>query len=788
MEKKYSICLSIFIIVSIFSVVGFATFIEQPYTPPNNLIYGGPYNYTNPMYSPGASTAYCIDPSGYPSEIKIFGLTAKGQYQCTNGLWMYIGPVGATIPTGNIYFNVTNPIFSIVNETCTLPVDVAEFRLESTDSTKIAKFPITIINDKNVSVSYNVQVTKEPGAQFGDVGFSEISSGRTILVNNKIFSLLPGQSAQIDLLSGMLIAEGTRFTDYKLSVLVSNSTYNISKQVEFIHNVFKKTSVKLNYLSESLRRVTEARPETYVVRITNPIPYKSCGPNRYYLLKEVPSERDARGIESSWSGRIEVDGETDILTLAPLENVEARFTINPNPNNLQPGKRYESNLIVTQELPTDIASLVGANDLKGIDVDPSFIYLIGENRILLVDKLTLSSIIYNIKGGIGIAVDSTPRGNIYWSDSSGSISCSSKIRFSPTRIVKNVYTNHVSVSDNYIYFSQADGLYRAIKDCTFEQLPEKLYSYNGIKDVSVSNNVIYWLEQLQNGSSVIKSVGESQIVSRSISSPFMVAQKDSDMIYVIKGAGRVGLSGKNGIFYATGARTGRVAVMNNLNDSIIMAGVGSEPIVSFVKDIAVDNSSIYWLQNGVKRMDLNNQVEYLTFYYEYIAEKPTIKLLPSSVQTTTGSTVPLSLSVTNNAGATIRYKLFLEGVPTDWRNSFSGILEENFAPRETKSYQVALVPRSDTSKSFRICARDVSDVWPESVTSSEFQSCSDIFVNVPKPPPEKVEIWIQPTSNTSSIVENYTWKEVSASKYNSTTTEEKDFDIFSVILRFFGLK
>ncbi|MBI4895780.1 MAG: hypothetical protein HY831_04785 [Candidatus Aenigmarchaeota archaeon] len=751
MDKKYFLYLSIFAIISVFATVGFATFVEQPYTPPNNLVYGGPYNYTNPLYPNGASSAYCIDPSGAPGEIRIFGINQKGQYQCINGLWIYIGPVGTIPYPGPIYSNVTNPIFSLVNETCTLPVDVAEFRLESTDNSKIADFPITIINNKNVSVAYNINVTKEPGRQFGDAGFPVIVDGRTVLVNSKMLVLLPGQKAQIDLLSGFLIAEGTKFTDYKISVLVSNSTFNVSKELQFIHNVFRKTAVKLNYLSESLRRVTEARPETYVVRITNPIPYKSCGPNTYYLLKEVPE---------GWSARIEVDGETDVLTLASLENVEARFTVNPNPNNLQPGKRYESNLIVTQDLPTDIASLVGANDLKGIDVDPSFIYLIADNRILLVDKLTLSSVIYNIKGGLGIAVDSTSRGNIYWSDVSGSISCSSKIRFSPTRIVKNVYTNHISVSDNYIYFSQADGLYRAIKDCTFEQLPEKLYSYNGIKDVSVSNNVIYWLEQSSNRS-VIKSIGESQISSRTISSPFTVAEKDSDMIYIIKGSGRVGASGRNGIFYATGGRTGRVAVLNNINDSIIMAGVGSEPIVSFVRDIAVDNSSVYWIQNGVKRMDLNNQVEYLTFYYEYIAEKPTIKLLPSSVQTAAGSAVPLTLSVTNNAGANIKYSIFMENVPTDWRNSFSGILEQGFAPRETKNYQIALVPNSATSKSFRVCARATSAIWPESATSNEFQSCTDIFVNVPKPPPQKVEIWTQPPSETKAISENFVLKEVS---------------------------
>lgn len=764
MYKKYSLYLSIFAVISVFCSVAFATFVEQPYTPPNNLVYGGPYNYTNPLYPNGTGSAYCIDPSGYPGEIKTFGLNQKGLYQCTNGYWIYIGPVGSLPTVTNPIFNFSKTIFASINETCTFPVDTAEFRLESTDPSKIAKFPVTIWNVNNTSISYNVQVTQEPSSTQGDAGFAQASDGRTILVNSKIITLFPGQSVQIDLLSGYLIAEGTKFTDYKITAVISNSTFNISKQIQVIHNVVKKGAVKLNYLSESLRRVTEARPETYVARITNPVPYKICGPNKYYLLKEVPE---------GWSARIEVDGETDVLTLAPLENVEARFTVNPNPNNLQPGKRYESNLIVTPELPTDIASFVGANDLKGIDVDPSFIYLIGDNRLVMVDKLTLSSVVYNIKGGLGLSVDSGSRGNIYWSDTSGAISCSSKIRFSPTKIV-NANTNHIGVSDNYIYFSQTDGLYRAIKDCTFEQLPEKLYSYVGIKDVTVSNNVIYWLEQLSNGTSVIKSVGESQISSRTISSPYKIEEKNADMIYVIKGSGRTGQNGRNGIFYATGSRTGRVAVMNILNDSIIMAGVGSEPIVSFVKDMAVDNSSVYWLQNGVKRMDLNNQVEYLTFYYEYIAEKPTIKLLPSSVQTTIGSTVPMTLSVTNNAGANIRYSIFMENVPSQmdasgidlsWKNSFSGILEQDFAPRETKNYNVFLVPRSDTSKSFRICARAMNtNVWPESATSSEFQSCSDIFVNVPKPPPQKVEIWTQPPSQTKAISENFVLKEVSLKK------------------------
>ena len=79
------------------------------------------------------------------------------------------------------------------------------------------------------------------------------------------------------------------------------------------------------------------------------------------------------------TGRIEIDQEIESLALGASQSTEASFTLSPNAQQIEIGKRYEANMIVTEKLPADISSLIGSNDLAGIDTDPLRIFLAGTN-------------------------------------------------------------------------------------------------------------------------------------------------------------------------------------------------------------------------------------------------------------------------------------------------------------------------------------------------------------------------------------------------------------------------
>ncbi|GEM_PF-4262905 len=73
---------------------------EPSYTPPNNLVYGGPTPYTNPIPSPNPRVFSCRDPDGYEGERKTFGIGTQGEFQCTQGIWVLVRqiPFVITLP------------------------------------------------------------------------------------------------------------------------------------------------------------------------------------------------------------------------------------------------------------------------------------------------------------------------------------------------------------------------------------------------------------------------------------------------------------------------------------------------------------------------------------------------------------------------------------------------------------------------------------------------------------------------------------------------------------------
>ena len=627
------------------------------------------------------------------------------------------------------------------NESCSLPIADSDFDPSLVD---MASFPIIIENARNISllsVLYYIQIIEEPGSEFGDAGFKEVDeNGQMFLANNKTVRLGPGERIIVNVSSAMILPIYDVSKQYQIRVSVSNETYNVSKEFLFTHNVFKKTPAILNLITEPVKRPFDLRPETYFIRITNPNPEK-CGFNDYILLKEVPN---------LWSGTIEIDGEISTIRLNASQSVEAMFTLSPNAQAVQIGKRYEANMIVTEKLPDDIQSLKGASDFVGIDVDDRSIFLIGKNRITFVNKTNMTVVSYEAKGGKAIATDQGAGGNIYWSESSqgdSKILCSSKIRFSSNRMVNNVDATSIAVTDNYIYFVQADGIYRALKNCQSEQISEKIYSIDNAKeiaDISSANNVIYWIEKnLVNGTSFIKSVGESQITTSGATDIFTLASRDASLLYISKGSGRIGEAGRFGVYYATNATTARIARFGADRAYIIIGGATTEPVVSKPLDMAVDNSTVYWIQSGVKKISKNNLANYISMFYEYTPDPPFIVITPANVSASPGEQKRFAVNITNKAFVNVRYSIFLENVDSfspPWMRSLagtSGLIEETFGPRETKSYEMLLTPNETLSgnKSFKVCVRAINTtIWSDSVNGSAFSRCAGISIGTRSPP------------------------------------------------------
>lgn len=66
---------------------------QQSYTPPNNLVYGGPTPYVDPIPPLNIRTFSCKDPEGYDGELKTFGVGTQSEFRCTQGIWVFIRQV-----------------------------------------------------------------------------------------------------------------------------------------------------------------------------------------------------------------------------------------------------------------------------------------------------------------------------------------------------------------------------------------------------------------------------------------------------------------------------------------------------------------------------------------------------------------------------------------------------------------------------------------------------------------------------------------------------------------------
>ncbi|MBI5332932.1 MAG: hypothetical protein HZB65_05130 [Candidatus Aenigmarchaeota archaeon] len=641
------------------------------------------------------------------------------------------------------------------NESCTLPASAHNFTPALTD---LAKFPIVIKNPSNITlayVSYNFNITQEPDQKYGDAGFEYYNeSGDLVLVNNISYNLAPGETIIVNLTSGMILPETTDIRTYYITAVVSNTTYNVSKEFQFNHTVFLKTPAILNMVTEPSLRPFDIRPETYFIRITSPMPLH-CGFTDYKLLKEVPK---------LWSGSVEIDGETDFVRLNATESVEARFILSPNPNEIEIGKRYESNLIVTEKLPDEIGALKGSTDLLGIDVDPRMLYIVTDSRIIFVNKTDFKTISYEANGGQSIAADAGPGGNIYWSEddeAEGRILCSSKLRFSPNRLANNIGPAKLAVTYNYLYFTQEDGIYRVIKNCIAEQKPEKVYSLSTgqiagsgqsgeiaksetdsviitgssqtekpvIIDISADRDVIYWLEM--NGTkTAVKSVGETQIGSSGATDVYTLAERDASLLYILKGSGRIGDMGRFGVFYATNSSTARIAKLGSQRDYIVIGGEGAEKIVSEPVDMVLDNDTIFWIQNGIKRISKNNLANYISMYYEYTPDAPLITINPMNASLSLDEERYFTVNITNKAFVDVDYQIFVEGITEHWYTDMD-IIETIFMPKETKSYTFILRPNKtvEENKTYSICIRAKNTrIWPNSDTASLFSRCVGVEI------------------------------------------------------------
>ncbi len=626
-----------------------------------------------------------------------------------------------------------------MTERCSSPLASSTFIPSLVDK---ASFGITIQSSGNLSLpsaKYIFEMIEEPPSTQGDAGFEEYdSNGNIAFVNRKEIIVSAGQFAQVNLSSAMILPTGENSHTYIIRARVSNSTYNISKEFTFNHTVFKKLSPLLEVVSEPVKRPFDLRPEAYFIRVTNQNPAK-CGSNNYFLLKEVPN---------LWSGKIEVDGETDLLALNAGANAETRFTLTPNPASTEIGKRYQANMIVTEGAPQVIQSLLGANDLMGIDTDIRSLYFIGPNRVAIFDKVNFTGQSFEANGGRAIVADSGIGGNIYWSEFSqneGRIFCSSKTRFSGTRVVSQADASRLAVTDNYIYYTNKTAIFRAIKNCIAEQTKEVVYFTNTSKiiDIAGDGSTLYWLETSGNGSVDIRSVGESQIGVGGAIDIFTIATRDSlGSLYIAKGTGGIGSAGANGIYYSTNSTTSRIALLSSSSvsqsqnsDRIIVGGADLTSGASFA-DLALDNSTVYWIDNGVKRISKDNPVTYASVFYEYRPDSPLVTASPINISMSPGETKIFNINVTNKAYLPVSYGIKLDNIDSNFTGLFLGKglnFNETFSPRETRGYLLSLTANSSTpvNTSFSICARAMNTtIWPSSGSDSAFSRCISILVGV----------------------------------------------------------
>ena len=82
------------------------------------------------------------------------------------------------------------------------------------------------------------------------------------------------------------------------------------------------------------------------------------------------------------------------------------------------------------------------------------------------------------------------------------------------------------------------------------------------------------------------------------------------------------------MFYATDSTIARIAKLGSQRDYIVIGGEGAEKVVSNPIDMALDNDTIFWIQNGIKRISKNNLANYISMYYEYTPDAPLIKINP----------------------------------------------------------------------------------------------------------------------------------------------------------------
>ncbi|MBI4895229.1 MAG: hypothetical protein HY831_01920, partial [Candidatus Aenigmarchaeota archaeon] len=626
-------------------------------------------------------------------------------------------------------------------EACSSPLASTTFTPSLVDR---ATFGIIIQNSGNFSLSsatYTFEIIEEPNGQ-GDAGFEDIDeNGNLVLLDRKEVSISAGQIAGVNLSSAMILPAGENSHTYTIRARVSNATYNVSQEFTFNHTVFKKLPPVLEVVSEPIKRPFDLRPETYFIRITNPNPVK-CGANNYFLLKEVPN---------LWSGKIEVDGETDLLTLNAGANAEARFTLTPNPSSTEIGKRYQANLITTEGAPSVIQSLVGANDLIGIDADTQKLYFVGPNRVAIFDKINFTGQSFEANGGRAIVADSGIGGNIYWSEFSqneGRILCSSKQRFSGTRVVSQADAAKLAITDNYIYYTDKSAIYRAIKNCVAEQTKERVYFTNTSKilDISGDGSTIYWLETAVNGSVDVKSVGESQIGVNGALDVFTIASRDNlGSLYISKGTGGLGLAGASGIYYSTNTTTSRIALLSSTNDRVIIGGASLTSANNIV-DLALDNNTVYWIDNGVKRISKDNPVTYVSVFYEYRPDSPLVSISPINISMSSGETRTFNVNVTNKAYLPINYQIKLDNLDSNWTAAFIGkglSFNETFNPREIRGYTLSLTANSSiaVNTSFSICVRAVNTtIWSSSNNDSGFSRCISILVGVRSQPTLALDI------------------------------------------------
>ncbi|MFH0837549.1 MAG: hypothetical protein V1870_05445, partial [Candidatus Aenigmatarchaeota archaeon] len=668
-------------------------------------------------------------------------------------------------------------IYFLKNESCTLPAPIFNFTPANVD---LAKFPIVIKNPINITVpyvNYEFRIVDEPDSKYGDAGFEYYNnSGDLVLVNNISYNLRPGETIIVNVSSGMILPSSTDIRTYYITVNVSNTTYNVSKEFQFNHTVFLKSPAILNTITEPSLRPFDIRPETYFLRITSSMP-TFCGYNDYKLLKEVPR---------LWSGAVEIDGETDTVRLNSTESAEARFILSPNPNEIEIGKRYESTLIVTETLPTEIGSLKGSGDLLGIDVDPRILYLVTDSRVIFVNKTDYKVTSYEANGGLSIAADIGPGGNIYWSEyaDEGRILCSSKIRFSANRIVNDIGPAKIAATYNYLYLTQEDGIYRVVKNCIAEQRPDKIYSVTNasIIDISADRDIIYWLET--NGTKTeIKSVGETQISSSGAVDVYTLAERDANLLYILKGSGRIGDAGRFGVFYA---RDSRIAKLGSQRDYIVIGGEGNEKIVSDPVDMALDNDTIFWIQNGVHKISKDNLANYISMYYEYTPDAPLITINPMTAILSLEEAKEFRVNITNKAFVDVDYQIFLEGLTNKWYTDM-GIIETKFGPKETKSYSFILQPDRtvDENQTYSICIRAKNTkIWPNSDTASLFSRCINVDVGKRTSPQITLSIIdAMRTENNKAVTlpERAVWYDVLVKNMDRSDFSASIFDLVATV-------